>query len=408
MSDLVTRSIAELPQDGPWADAWWVCAGLRDAGFEGVAVGGAVRDLLVGDPVADVDIATSATPDQVEQVFPKTFAVGKQFGVIIVCCPSGQHIEVASFRADGIYIDGRRPEGIVLANEATDVARRDFTINGLILDPAAQVVRDRVGGLADSDSGRLRVIGDPHARLAEDRLRVLRGIRFAARFNLTIDPATMTALRETAMTDLSRERIWDEWGKGLRSATPGRWWRLVVETGHQAALHPGLGNADLRTLSDQLERLDAGDPVVAQALILGHAGADRNWLKREPISREHREAISWLIDRRSDAWWLAAVAERRRLLRQPSARHLPRWCLAQAWGPEQLAELQLALDREAADPLAPLLGAADLMTAGVARGPALGRWLQELETAQLEGVICDRQQALDWLVLHMTSDAECD
>src|SRR5438270_2092656 len=168
---------------------------LRAKGHSAYLVGGCVRDLLLGREPADYDVATSATPQQVMQLFPQTFAVGVQFGVVLVpvrCDTDGTRdnysIEVATFRSDGAYSDGRHPDEVQFSSDARlDVQRRDFTINGLLLDPDTAQVLDYVGGREDLKRGLIRTIGEAHQRFAEDKLRMLRAVRFGASFGYPID-----------------------------------------------------------------------------------------------------------------------------------------------------------------------------------------------------------------------------
>jgi poly(A) polymerase len=194
---------------------------LREHGYSAYLVGGCVRDLLLGREPADYDVATSATPQEVIGIFPQTFAVGAQFGVVLVPVrretPEGERanyaIEVATFRSDGAYSDGRHPDEVQFSKDARmDVQRRDFTINGLLLDPDTREVLDYVGGREDLQRGLIRTIGEAHQRFAEDKLRMLRAVRFAARFNYTIDEQTFAAIRELSpqIHQVSRERVRDE------------------------------------------------------------------------------------------------------------------------------------------------------------------------------------------------------
>lgn len=173
--------------------------------------GGCVRDALLGREPKDYDVATDATPDRVRQLFPRSQGVGQAFGVVIVRVGRSQ-IEVATFRADGTYGDGRRPDEIRFATAQEDAQRRDFTINGLFFDPVKNEVIDYVGGQADLKASVLRAIGDPAVRFAEDYLRLLRAVRFAARFDLSIDEATQQAIRANAhkLPRIAPERIGDE------------------------------------------------------------------------------------------------------------------------------------------------------------------------------------------------------
>lgn len=203
---------------------------LRQAGHAAYLAGGCVRDLVLGREPADYDVATSALPQQVMRLFPQTYAVGAQFGVVLVSVhrddAAGNRdnytIEVATFRSDGLYTDGRHPDQVQFSHDAqTDVQRRDFTINGLLLDPITQEVLDYVGGREDLERKTIRAIGDPGQRLAEDKLRMLRAVRFAARLDYTIEPRTFSAIRVLApqIHQVSRERIRDEI---LKMLTEGR------------------------------------------------------------------------------------------------------------------------------------------------------------------------------------------
>src|SRR6266851_2899338 len=212
---------------------------LRKQGHQAYLAGGCVRDLLLGREPADYDVATDATPRQVMQIFPQTLAVGEQFGVVLVpesggatgapSTSSGQAparqaergkgaVEVATFRSDVSYSDGRHPDEVRFSNDPQeDVGRRDFTINGLLLDPLTNEVLDYVGGREDLKAGIVRTIGEPQHRFAEDKLRMLRAVRFAARFEYRIDPATLAAIRRLAVQihRVSRERVREELTKML-------------------------------------------------------------------------------------------------------------------------------------------------------------------------------------------------
>ncbi len=248
---------------------------LRSRGHQAYLVGGCVRDLLLGREPADYDVATDATPDEVMRIFPQTYAVGAQFGVVLIPVaapptasrlsgtPVGEHrlapsgmektsevpalaetletvlhtqnvIEVATFRSDGLYTDGRHPDEVRFSSAPQeDVQRRDFTINGLLLDPLTDEVLDFVGGRADLAAGIIRTIGEPERRFAEDKLRLLRAVRFAARFGYTIAPATLASIRQLApqIHQVSRERVRDEVTKMLTEGHARRAFELLDETG---------------------------------------------------------------------------------------------------------------------------------------------------------------------------------
>jgi poly(A) polymerase len=191
---------------------------LQERKHQAYLVGGCVRDLLLGRDPADYDVTTDATPQQVMDIFPQTYAVGAQFGVVLVPDGDGRTVEVATFRSDHGYSDGRHPDEVRFSKDPKeDVQRRDFTINGLLLDPLKDQVLDFVGGQADLHAGIIRAIGEPRLRFTEDKLRMLRAVRFAARFGYKIDPGTFAAIRELApqIHQVSRERVRDELTKML-------------------------------------------------------------------------------------------------------------------------------------------------------------------------------------------------
>jgi poly(A) polymerase len=215
-----------------------VARALRQHGHSAYLVGGCVRDLILGREPADFDVATSATPQQVMRLFPQTYAVGAQFGVVLVpiradgAC-GNYSIEVATFRSDGAYSDGRHPDEVRFAGDARlDVQRRDFTINGLLLDPDTAEVLDYVHGREDMERGIIRTIGDPHQRFSEDKLRMLRAVRFAARFGYSIDAGTFAAIRELApqIHQVSRERMRDEILKMLTEGRARRAFELLDQS----------------------------------------------------------------------------------------------------------------------------------------------------------------------------------
>src|SRR4051812_10539193 len=225
---------------------------LRERGHQAYLVGGCVRDLLLGREPLDYDVATDATPDQVMRIFPETYAVGAQFGVVLVPLKSlgadssiaepegfgGSHphaIEVATFRSDGAYSDGRHPDSVRFSKDAEhDVERRDFTINGLMLDPLnGDRVIDHVGGRADLEAGIIRTIGDPERRFGEDKLRMLRAVRFASRFEYEIAPVTFSAMQKLApqIEQVSRERVRDELTRMLTEGHARRAFELLDASG---------------------------------------------------------------------------------------------------------------------------------------------------------------------------------
>jgi poly(A) polymerase len=205
---------------------------LHAAGYEAWLVGGCVRDELRGVAPKDFDIATNALPEQVESLFPKTIGVGKSFGVMLVL-ENDQQFEVATFRAESGYTDGRRPDTVTFGDAEADALRRDFTINGLFLNPITEELRDWVGGEADLKAGVLRTIGDPAERFGEDHLRLLRAVRFAAQLDFQIEPATFAAVQQHAgkINRVSAERIRDELLKLFRPPHAARGLDLLRDSG---------------------------------------------------------------------------------------------------------------------------------------------------------------------------------
>ena len=218
---------------------------LRERGYQAYFNGGCVRDLLLEREPADYDVATDATPQQVMNIFPRTLAVGAQFGVVLVPCSSAESevasegasrstVEVATFRCDVGYSDGRHPDEVRFTKDPReDVQRRDFTINGMLLDPLRDEILDFVGGREDLKAGVIRAIGEPSRRFAEDKLRMLRAVRFAARFDYKIDPATFAAIQQLApqIRQVSQERIREELTKMLTEGRARRAFLLLDESG---------------------------------------------------------------------------------------------------------------------------------------------------------------------------------
>jgi poly(A) polymerase len=221
-----------------------ICRKLRANGHQAFLVGGCVRDEILGRVPADYDVATDAVPTRVEELFPGSLTVGAKFGVMIV--PGEEaHVEVATFRSDVGSSDGRHPDQVVYSKSPQeDVKRRDFTINSLLMDPSSGEVLDYVGGRDDIRAGIIRTIGEPHLRFTEDKLRLLRAVRFAARFGYTIEPQTFAALKELApqITQVSAERIRDELTKILTEGAARRGFELLDETGLLAILLPEVAN----------------------------------------------------------------------------------------------------------------------------------------------------------------------
>jgi poly(A) polymerase len=255
---------------------------LREHGHQAYFAGGCVRDLLLSREPADYDVATDATPQQVMQIFPQTLAVGEQFGVVLVPesdalaltgedarRSTGAAVEVATFRSDIGYSDGRHPDEVRFTKDPRqDVQRRDFTINGMMLDPATNQVLDFVGGREDLKAGIVRAIGDPERRFAEDKLRMLRAVRFAARLDYKIDPATMAAIQKLApqIHQVSCERVRDELTKMLTEGRASRAFELLDASGLLAEVLPEI--AAMKGVEQSPEYHPEGDVFVHTLLLL--------------------------------------------------------------------------------------------------------------------------------------------
>jgi len=240
---------------------------LRRAGFEALFAGGCVRDELLGSHPEDYDVATNARPEDVEGLFEDTHAVGRQFGVVPVKL-GGTVTEVAAFRAESGYSDGRHPDEVEFVDAQGDALRRDFTINGMFLDPETGRVLDYVGGRRDLDEKTVRAIGDPASRFGEDRLRLIRAVRFAARLGFTIEERTADAIRTLAPTllDVSAERIADELKKALLHPSRASFVRLLDETGLCRAILPEI--CELKGVTQSPDMHPEGDAFEHTLLLL--------------------------------------------------------------------------------------------------------------------------------------------
>ena len=254
---------------------------LRQRGFQAYLVGGCVRDLLLGREPKDYDVATDAIPKQVIEIFPETYAVGVQFGVVLIPAPDtdcasisdegskSSAVEVATFRSDVGYSDGRHPDEVRFSKTPQeDVARRDFTVNGMLLDPVSGEVLDFVGGRKDLDAGIIRTIGDPEKRFGEDKLRMLRAVRFAARFEYQIEPATFAAVRDLAeqIRVVSRERARDELTRMLTEGHARRAFLLLDESGLLRRVLPEI--SAMKGVAQPPEFHPEGDVFVHTLLLL--------------------------------------------------------------------------------------------------------------------------------------------
>jgi poly(A) polymerase len=240
---------------------------LKSAGFLSYFAGGCVRDLVMRKTPKDYDIATTATPDDVERLFPKCVPVGKQFGVMIVVL-KGFHFEVATFRSEGSYQDGRHPDRVAFTNPEEDAKRRDFSINGLFYDPLKQKIIDFVGGKNDIRKKRIQTIGDPETRFSEDRLRLLRAIRFAVNLGFEIEPKTWKAIKrfKKEIHSVSQERVRDELVKMFTRPNAGRGLSLLSESGLLAEILPEI--EAMKKVEQQPEFHPEGDVFVHTKMLM--------------------------------------------------------------------------------------------------------------------------------------------
>ncbi|NUN47585.1 MAG: CCA tRNA nucleotidyltransferase [Candidatus Brocadiae bacterium] len=377
---------------------------LRKAGFEAWFAGGCVRDRLLGRQPGDHDVATNAIPDEVQRLFRRTIAVGKQFGVILVLVRD-REIEVATFRADSAYTDGRHPDAVTFSDMESDVRRRDFTINGMMEDPVDGRVIDLVGGQEDLRGRLIRAIGDPERRFEEDRLRMLRAARFAAQLEFAVEPATLRAIARhaAALSSVSRERIKEELDKLLGAPGAPEGLRLLRETGLLRAIVPALADlpeADWRRTVGALSRMPRRPGPAALAALLHRLDPDpaRNAALAEAILRDlrasngERERVVWILARLDAAARAAAMkpSEWKPLLAHPGAAELLQVTRAvleeDGGGSDGWALLEERSRRDDLDPPR-LIGGEDIMAMGVPKGPRIGELLAAVREAQLNGEI---------------------
>lgn len=398
-----------------------IIARLKDQGHTAYLAGGCVRDALMGAQPKDYDVATDATPEQVQAIFPKSAAVGAAFGVVIVYTsgPKGEGryvTEVATFRAEGAYSDGRRPDEVRFTDAKEDASRRDFTINGLFAEPdldqpdfaAADRVIDYVHGQADLKAEVIRAIGDPDERFGEDYLRMLRAVRFAARLGFEIEPKTSAALRANAryLGQISRERIGQELLAMLNGPNPA----LALDLLQQHKLDAPTLNEDPNghTL-DASRRLPvaAEVPTRLAAWLIDRHGLEEpthktvsRWRRALSLSNDHRDELNRLLALmpKLETWHATSVAARKRLAAHAN------WdqslLLFEALGSDAQSirhdTERLSNDGVGLTP-APLLAGDDLIQADHKPGPNFKTLLDQAYDLQLEGELQSREQALQWL-----------
>lgn len=381
-----------------------IAATLSRAGFTAYFAGGCVRDHVLGIEPADYDVATDATPEQISGVFPSARGVGEAFGVMLVRM-GGRTIEVATFRSEGGYVDGRRPTEVRFTDAREDAQRRDFTINGLFEDPANGEVIDFVGGRADIAARRLRAIGDADARFREDRLRTLRAARFAARFSLAVDPATAEAARRYApdLAGVSRERVGQELRKMLAHPTRAAGLALVERWCLDApALLEPHSEGDLARVSALPAHASCAESLAAWQLDRAARTVQRgrgDWTAALVLS--NREAadlaevvalVAWL----RESWLSARTSDRKR--RAARAAFAAAVAIRAAEDPAHAAEVEACVAELRAQPgglsPVPLVTGDDLIAAGLPAGPRFRDLLERAYDRQLEGLVRSREEAL--------------
>jgi poly(A) polymerase len=430
----------------PKAAATDIARRLQEAGHTAYFAGGCVRDELLGLDPHDYDIATSAKPSEVQKLFPHTQAVGAHFGVILVM-EHGRAFEVATFRSDHEYIDGRRPEMVTFSTPEEDAARRDFTINGMFHDPVADQFIDFVGGREDLKSKTLRAIGDPVARFREDKLRLLRAVRFAARFGYEIDPATWEAIRAHAadIHAVSAERIREELVKILAHAKRVRGFDLLDQSGllkeilpeiealkgceQPAQFHPE-GDVYVHTRA-MLELLPPDVPVTLPLAVLFHdigkpptfryhadedrirfSGHDRvganmteKLMARLRFSRDDIDRVAEAVRQHmvfKDVQNMRTAKLKRFMAREGFDEELELHrvdCQSSHGALDNYDFLKAKAEEFANEPLIPppLVTGHDLMALGWKPGPHFGPILEAVQTAQLEGTLTTREEAIAWV-----------
>lgn len=416
---------------------------LRERGHESYLAGGCVRDMLLGKPPQDYDITTNAKPGAIAEIFPETVPVGAQFGVMLVVL-DGEPFEVASFRHDGPYLDGRHPSEVRYGTLKEDILRRDFTINGMVYDPIDDRVIDWVDGKKDLERRSVRAIGDARERFEEDRLRMVRAVRFAAGLDFSIEEKTFAAIRALAPSvgRISWERIGDEVTRILTEGGARKGFELLDATELLVQIMPEI--AAMKGVEQSPDYHPEGDVFTHTMLLLGHLQAPTETLaygcllhdvgKPACIRREgerltfygHTEKGAEMAEeilrrlKRSRATWERVAYLVRNHLRHMQAANMRLSTLKRFLGEEGIGELleltridalssngDLQYYRFCAQKLeefkeeeihpAPLLRGRDLIALGLSPGPSFNEILKQVEEAQLGGELGSRDEALEWV-----------
>jgi len=394
--------------------ALWVAERLREAGHEALFAGGCVRDMLLGAEPADYDVATSATPQQVAKLFPRVLLVGAKFGVAVVM-RGEEAVEVATFRSDLSYSDGRRPDGVRFSTPRQDAERRDFTINGMFYDPVSDEIIDHVDGRADIERRIIRTIGEPDHRFAEDYLRMLRAVRFATRLGFEIDLRTADAIRAHApkLAAISGERVCDELTKMLASPQSDEAVKALADLGLAQVVLADLFADDtlwpraiarLETIAADGIAADPGTTLKLAALLCELSiTLIRDLTRHWGASNELREDLCFLA-RHANEWSGAiemALCDFKRLMANMNFLGLTYlWALQERLetGEESLTPAAVhraeGIDNSQIAP-APLVTGEDLIAMGMSPSPQFGRVMRTLYDAQLNEQLLTRDAAME-------------
>jgi tRNA nucleotidyltransferase/poly(A) polymerase len=385
---------------------------LRQNGYQALLAGGCVRDMLLRRPAKDYDVATNAQPNQIIKLFNRTLKVGAKFGVVIVLL-DGSQVEVATFRAEADYADGRHPQKVSFTDPASDAARRDFTINGIFFDPIDKKVIDYVGGRADLKKKIIRTIGPPELRFSEDYLRMLRAVRFSAQLGFKIAPKTFAAIRENAhnITKVSGERIAMELEGILTSTGRAGGVSNLLKSGLAKAIFPDFPDKQIKAAIKVLSRLpqNISFPLGLSALFAGCTPAFA--LKKIAVLKLSRNQIKhtkFLLNGRGRLLDEdMSLAQLKMLLTEPYFRDLYNFQMAllkaagKSIGPlVKLNKRIKSLGNVELKPK-PLLDGHDLTSLGASPGPDLGRLARQLYFAQLNMEIRTKEDAKQWAIKWM-------
>lgn len=436
-----------LPEDNNARQAVEICRRLHEAGHRTLLAGGCVRDLLLGKTPSDYDIVTSARPEETQALFKKTRPVGIQFGVVLVIV-NGMPYEVSTFRKDGDYLDGRRPESVSFSNEEEDAFRRDFTVNAMFYDPLTREVLDYVGGRADLQAGILRAVGDPVARFQEDRLRLLRAVRFAARLNYALEEETFRAMEQEkeGITLVKVERIRDELTRMFTEGNADRALELLDQSGLLEIVLPEVSL--LKGVEQPPEFHPEGDVFVHTRLALSHLppqasaslalgvlfhdlgkpqtgrfhqgrirfhshaviGADIAWeiCERLRMPNKIRDRIVWLVENHMKIHIFPEmrVHKKKQLMREEGFQELLTLArcdtLASHGDLSVLEEIEAWCEQQSEEDVSPppLITGNDLIARGYRPGQYFRTILSAVEEAQLEDKLSTRGEALAFVEKH--------